>query len=193
MEDDKKSPIIERLRQFISSTGLTSSQFADKAGIPRPSLSQMFHGRNKSLNNNVLAKLNSAFPNLNIVWLLFGTGNMLNVSNIEISEPQTPLFPEFASSVNVDNEWFEDLENETEQPIIDNQNRITTPPAPSANSQQAQQQAPSQQNPIDGKVQQTLPGNLSQILPKRDGAKQIKSIIVLYTDSSFETFMPTND
>lgn len=193
MEDDKKSPIIERLRQFINSTGLTSSQFADKASIPRPSLSQMFHGRNKSLNNNVLAKLNAAFPNLNIVWLLFGSGNMLNVSNIEISEPQNTPFPEFETPGSSDDEWFEDLEVETEQSFTDNQNRISTTSAPSSNAQPSQQQAPPQQNPFDREVQQALPGNLSQILPMRDGSKQIKSIIVLYTDSSFETFKPAQD
>lgn len=91
MENTQKSPIIDRLCQFIDYTGLTSSQFADTAGIPRPSLSQMLHGRNKSLNNQVLSKLNDAFPNLNIVWLLFGNGDMLTNSNFEISEPQTSI------------------------------------------------------------------------------------------------------
>ena len=88
MEDSEKSPVLDRLVQFMNSTGLSSSQFADTTGIPRPSLSQMLHGRNKSVNNQVLAKLNAAFPNLNILWLLFGTGNMLENGNIETSEAQ---------------------------------------------------------------------------------------------------------
>ena len=74
MEESEKSPVLDRLVQFMNSTGLSSSQFADTTGIPRPSLSQMLHGRNKSVNNQVLAKLNAAFPNLNILWLLFGQG-----------------------------------------------------------------------------------------------------------------------
>ena len=88
MEESKLSPIIERLIAFIGYTGLSNSQFADTAGIPRPSLSQMLHGRNKSLNNQMLGKLNEAFPNLNIMWLLFNQGNMLIDGNIEISERQ---------------------------------------------------------------------------------------------------------
>ncbi len=88
MEESNLSPIIERLIAFIGYTGLSNSQFADTAGIPRPSLSQMLHGRNKSLNNQMLGKLNEAFPNLNIMWLLFNQGNMLIDGNIEISERQ---------------------------------------------------------------------------------------------------------
>ena len=72
MEENDKSPVIDRLVQFINYTGLSSSQFADKTGIPRPSLSQMLHGRNKSVNNQVLTKLHTSFPALNILWLLFG-------------------------------------------------------------------------------------------------------------------------
>ena len=54
MEESEKSPVLDRLVQFMNSTGLSSSQFADTTGIPRPSLSQMLHGRNKSVNNQVL-------------------------------------------------------------------------------------------------------------------------------------------
>lgn len=36
-----------RLKGFIESQGLTNSQFADRCGIPRPSLSQLLTGRNK--------------------------------------------------------------------------------------------------------------------------------------------------
>lgn len=77
MESSAETPIIQRLNEFIRYTGLSSTQFADKAGIPRPTLSQMVHGRNKSVNNQMLAKLNENFPELNILWFLFGQGTML--------------------------------------------------------------------------------------------------------------------
>ena len=77
MESSAETPMIQRLNEFIRYTGLSSTQFADKAGIPRPTLSQMVHGRNKSVNNQMLAKLNENFPELNILWFLFGQGTML--------------------------------------------------------------------------------------------------------------------
>ncbi len=70
--------IIERLNSFLTYTGLSTTQFADEAGIPRPSLSQILNGRNKKISNELLAKLHDAFPALNILWLVFGEGDMIN-------------------------------------------------------------------------------------------------------------------
>ena len=91
MENEQDNPIIYRLKQFLASTGLSSTQFADKAGIPRPTLSQLLHGRNKSINNQILSKLDESFPELNTLWLLFGRGSMRVDSNIETSGIKMPL------------------------------------------------------------------------------------------------------
>lgn len=64
--------LVNRLNQFITSTGLTTTQFADAAAIPRPTLSQILSGRNKKISNEILEKLHAAFENLDILWLLFG-------------------------------------------------------------------------------------------------------------------------
>lgn len=193
MVEIEKSPIIERLTKFIISSGLTSSQFADKAGIPRPSLSQMLHGRNKSLNNQVLEKLNDAFPQLSIEWLLFGRGDMLQNSNIEFSEPQNgpsddspaPQITE-KQSIAQPNSGFGNLNNsapnnETEAPeskneqVFGNFDLFTT-----------RGQSSARENTT-----------IADIIPKTVGsqepAKKIASIIVLFTDNSFETFVPSTD
>ena len=86
--------IISRIKEYMEYTQLTSSQFADRAGIPRPTLSQLLNGRNKSnegakkISSDIIRKLHDAFPDLNVMWLLFGDGDMESGSNIEISEPQ---------------------------------------------------------------------------------------------------------
>ena len=64
--------IITRLNEFISQRGLSSSQFADLLGIPRPSASQILGGRNKKISNEFLGKLHHAFPDLDLMWLMFG-------------------------------------------------------------------------------------------------------------------------
>ncbi len=69
--------IISRLKQFLGDTGISNSQFADTCVIPRPTLSQLLNGRNKKVSDEVIAKIHRAYPSLNIMWLLFGDGEML--------------------------------------------------------------------------------------------------------------------
>lgn len=71
------TPIASRLKTFIDSQGLTHSQFADGCGIPRPSLSQLLTGRNKKINDVMVGQIHKVFPDLSIVWLLFGEGEMI--------------------------------------------------------------------------------------------------------------------
>ncbi|MDE7413587.1 MAG: hypothetical protein K2N05_07380 [Muribaculaceae bacterium] len=66
-----------RLKGYIDDIGLTSSQFADQCGIPRPTLSQLLSGRNKKISDVLVGQIHSAFPDLSIMWLLFGEGDML--------------------------------------------------------------------------------------------------------------------
>lgn len=192
MEESEKSPVLDRLVQFMNSTGLSSSQFADTTGIPRPSLSQMLHGRNKSVNNQVLAKLNAAFPNLNILWLLFGQGEMLLNPNIKISEPEndvissipTPQALEFEDNTSYNDEISNDLFsfgngiNDYIQPESKTFRSSNTRPTPRK----------SEPSPAKETESPTLPPAATDIAV--DESKKISSIIVLYTDGSFETFKP---
>jgi len=77
--------LVNRLRAFMEYIGLSNTQFADRAGIPRPTLSQILSGRNKKINNELIDKLHCAFPRLNVIWLLFGEGSM-NVDNTSPAE-----------------------------------------------------------------------------------------------------------
>lgn len=187
MEDSKKSPIIERLVKFMEMSGLTSSQFADKAGIPRPSLSQMLHGRNKSLNNQVLAKLNDAFPELNIVWLLFGQGDMYTRQNIETSERQNQPNSFDFETADIDLKPLDSLfapeklaQNQAPNTSNDDSAPYSAPKKPVAEASA----------PVDGS-----PAQVQAIADSMAAAarKRIASIIVFYTDSSFETFYPSAD
>lgn len=196
MIESDKSPIVDRLIKYIEYTGLSSTQFADKAGIPRPSLSQILHGRNKSLNNQLLEKLNLAFPSLNVLWLLFNQGEMLTRTNIEFSEHQNvqnQSLLDFEDAENYD--FTNDYATENEQNFSE-ENRINqqTPPQTStANIQNAIQSSINlEPSPID-----VNKPNQTQKQPDNSSAnhqvtidKKISSIIVLYSDGSFETFKP---
>lgn len=72
----------------MDSAQVTISQFADRCGIPRPTMSQLMNGRNKRISDEVISKIHNAFPDLSILWLMFGEGEMVPTRNIAISEPQ---------------------------------------------------------------------------------------------------------
>lgn len=64
--------LLTRLNDFMQKQRMSSSQFADAIGIPRPSMSQILNGRNKKISNEFIEKLHQAFPALDMMWLLFG-------------------------------------------------------------------------------------------------------------------------
>ena len=72
MEDN----VAIRLKGFMDEMDLTNSQFADKCGIPRPTLSQLLTGRNKKISDVLVGQIHNAFPRLSVLWLLFGEGDM---------------------------------------------------------------------------------------------------------------------
>ena len=66
--------VATRLKLFIDTNDLSSTQFADMCGIPRPTLSQILSGRNKKISDILVGQIHKAFPDLSVVWLLFGEG-----------------------------------------------------------------------------------------------------------------------
>ena len=64
-----------RLKNWIESEGLKSSQLADNIGVNRATISHILSGRNKP-SIDFLQKLLRAYPNLNSNWLITGIGYM---------------------------------------------------------------------------------------------------------------------
>ncbi len=78
--------IVTRLKMFLDKTGISNSQFADTCEIPRPTLSQLLNGRNKKVSDEVIGKIHRAYPSLNVMWLMFGDGDML-MSGSDLVQP----------------------------------------------------------------------------------------------------------
>ena len=68
----------KRLRAIITHYALSPSAFADLIQVQRSSISHIIGGRNKPSLDFVI-KLNRAFPDINLYWVLNGTGDMLNI------------------------------------------------------------------------------------------------------------------
>lgn len=63
---------------------MKQKDFAAKIGISEASLSGVFNGRTRA-NNRHVEGIHNAFPQINLNWLMFGTGEMLNTHQIEQS------------------------------------------------------------------------------------------------------------
>lgn len=85
--------LVNRLKHYMDTSQVTISQFADRCGIPRPTMSQLMNGRNKRISDEVINKIHNAYPDLSIMWLMFGEGEMGLNKNIQISEPQNEQIP----------------------------------------------------------------------------------------------------
>lgn len=155
--------IVTRLKIYMDHTGLQISQFADTASIPRPTLSQILSGRNKKISNEVLTKLHNAYPDLNIAWLLFGDGEMDLKGGISTNKPKTA----------------------DTQPA----------PLPSEKPGLFETFAPgfTQSASANAEPEETSKRDFSEIVSELpESNKRIKSIVVLYSDSSYETFYPSH-
>lgn len=172
--------IVSRLCKFRDYTEMTNSQFADQAGIPRPTLSQFLNGRNKRLSDDLATKIHLAYPNLNMMWLLFGEGDMLINPNIEISggkidQNQRKFQSESAVNKHIGTLEFPDFDTPSSEPI----QRLANVETPHHENKAQEMRA--EVNNSGEEVVATLHAN---------PAKTVNRIIVFYTDHSFDEFRP---
>lgn len=153
-----------RLKHFMEHTELSNSQFADQCGIPRPSLSQLLSGRNKKLSDVVVKQIHDRFPELSVLWLMFGEGEMI------VPRPVDPALLSEAAKF---------MEDDAE-PLTNANLRGLTSSANAGNS-------------ADNHVVNSDFANANLSL-KLESNKQIprkvQSITVFYDDNSYETFIP---
>ncbi len=76
-----------RIQQVITHYGLSASAFADRAGVPRSSISHILSGRNKPSLDFIIKTIN-AFPEVDLYWLLNGKGSFPTPKKKET--PATP-------------------------------------------------------------------------------------------------------
>lgn len=160
-----------RLKGFIESRNLTNSQFADRCGIPRPSLSQLLTGRNKKISDVIVGQIHQAFPELSVLWLMFGEGPMLvpDPASSEGSVQEGGLFPESRNFADVD----------TEGGNFSNLNALNQP-----------RKVASARSASEIDEGQKILELERQIDKMRRNPRKVSHITVYYDDSTFETFYP---
>lgn len=210
---------VVRLKEYMVLCGITSTQFADKAGIPRPTLSQILNGRNKTINNEIISKIHNAFPEMNISWLLFGDGEPGVIPKIETSEPENNKIEALTSNENSDEEPVTDLfsfssmtmeNNSNNKSKTDNRSEEDKKKISFSNSGSNTQEADIHEvereldkNALNEIGMQNSSGRASipfnpsgwqqqapNRLPQDSKSRKVTSIMVFYSDNSYETFIP---
>lgn len=195
----EKLDIIGRLKLFMEHRQLSKSQFADTAGIKRPTMSQLLNGRNKSnddtqnnsnegaqkISSDIIRKLHDAFPSLNVMWLLFGEGDMEDNSNIEISDAQNDDKIVNHQPQNDEYEIFNRLDLFADEDS-DLQSEKSNLLSATHNKQIKANQS------VNAEVKSAPASSFATqpIAFQPDKTKRVQSIMVFYSDNSFETFKP---
>lgn len=181
------SNVAERLKTFIENKGLSYSQFADTCGIPRPSLSQLLTGRNKKISDVLVGQIHNMFPELSILWLLFGEGPM------EIWDIENPG-EKNSKEINLDfsDNLFaiDDSLKSDQKKIVFSSSRQERPEISQSNGlrnfSDTSQTADLKIEKLQGKIKELQ----TQIENLKKNPRKVSHITVYYDDSTFETFFP---
>lgn len=195
--------IVSRLKQYIDFRNLGSTQFADMCLIPRPTVSQLLNGRNKKISDEIISKIHFAFPDLSVSWLLFGEGTMVADSQSEISEPKNHDNGEMHASQLGNIQPFksdvtkkfpvQDLSSDNFQSSESTQ--LSFNDFPHSIVEPAKDAKLDDASDISHKTPQAYEDNektnlKNDIAIKPPVSKNIARIVILYDDSTFETYIP---
>ena len=173
----------ERIELLMKCYELAPSQFADKTGIQRASVSHILSGRNKP-SLEVMQKIYEAFPELDAKWLMFGTGEAPVRGSSERVGART-------AENNLFSAGFSEREPEVpEQPVRQPALVSYTPDSlekqPEAVHSSVSASPKPQSHPKQPKKVQPRQNVQAAAVP----ARRIKEIRVFYTDGTYETLFP---
>ena len=191
------SAINQRIYEVIQFLGLTPTAFADEIGIQRSGLSHILKGRNRP-SLDVVQKIVARYPDINLAWLVNGTGNLslstpsvINLRQKTVEEPKKIL--EEKSDKSLKNTLFDiqQTEDSTENPPKTSPE--TSSPRTTFSHEDFQvKDTPSSANAPSAAAPFEDPnpsgGRFSFDPPEGLGSKKIAKIVVFYNDHTFEEF-----
>lgn len=184
--------IVNRIKKFLETQHIAISQFADTCNIPRPTVSQILNGRNKKISDELISKIHTGFPELSMLWLMFGEGSMLSNSNNQISERQNDDSKAFETSKATEHEIFGvekiDFSNATENKP-DNFGNLFDLRNDGIEAKTSLRNEPS--GNIRDKEETQIESIARKIAENNASFKRITNIVVFYDDSTFQTFSPS--
>lgn len=163
----------ERIELLMKCYELSPSQFAEKTGIQRASVSHILSGRNKP-SLEVLLKIYDAFPELDLKWLMTGAGD----------EPVAASKSAESAVPSVENTLFSQQEHE--QPELQQVMNVVQSRQEQA-PQRPMRQQPQQRVVVERQPRRTAVAKAQQ---QPINERRIKEIRIFYTDGTYETLFP---
>ncbi|MDD4142034.1 MAG: helix-turn-helix transcriptional regulator [Bacteroidales bacterium] len=160
--------MLKRITTIIETKHLTQSQFANAIGIQRSTLSHILSGRNNP-SLEIILKILNTYPEISSAWLLNGSGEMIdNSSDITIDNDERVLNNNLVSSA------------------INETGRSSEDSDAAHNSTSHASTSGYHKTPAQG----SLPPEVDYASHlKKFNSKEIKSILVLFTDGTYDTFV----
>ena len=157
----------DRIELLMKCYDLSASQFADKTGIQRASVSHILSGRNKP-SLEVMLKIYEAFPGLDMKWLMTGVGEE-PVAHHSALESSNGLFGDIEDDT-MAAEPVHPFVNMFAQDVPLKKTRVVQEKVRQADSVEKRKPRQAQQPPT---VQ-----------------RKIKEVRVFYTDGTYEILLP---
>ena len=92
-----KKNILNRIKKIIEENNLSNSEFAEKIGIPKSSVTHLLSERNNP-SLDIIIKISEAFENISTDYLIFGQENQVKPT----LQRSNTLFSELDESVSED-------------------------------------------------------------------------------------------
>ena len=173
--------IVSRLKMFLEQAGISNSQFADTCDIPRPTLSQLLNGRNKKVSDEVIGKIHRAYPSLNVMWLMFGDGEML-LKGGDIAQAGDAAAVPSARDSHVEDPVQRAISFDDEEPSGYSRAMKQSPRVASATSMSETIQS----------IMRSTSAGRGQQRGASAGDRRVVKMLVFYSDGRFEEFSPTH-
>lgn len=170
----------ERIELLMKCYNLTSSQFADRTGIQRASVSHIISGRNKP-SLEVMTKIYNAFPDVDLKWLLMGEGEA----------PATLLEGTQKPEKSLSNNLFDEAEMavpgvaESERPaspVLDEEYRVARQPR--------MKSQPSSSVQVERTQRKATQARNNVVLQPAEQQKKVKEVRIYFTDGTYEVLVP---
>ena len=170
----------ERIELLMKCYELSPSQFADRTGIQRASVSHILSGRNKP-SLEIMQKICETFPQLDAKWLMLGIGDepgKPEQMDSPVSTLENTLFPPSEQhSVRGDIQSMVALQG-AERSVTAQQPEVKPVQAPVI-------KAPVERQPRKPQQRAAFVQQVAAV-----HGKKIKELRVYYTDGTYETLVP---
>lgn len=175
----------ERIELLMKCYDLSPSQFAERTGIQRASVSHIISGRNKP-SLEVMLKVYDAFPGVDMKWLMTGVGE--EPVRQAVSEVTPVVGDTLFQGTDVLSHKSQQVENTLFASTVESVQREE----PKQRRTPAPVQPPVKEKVVTDVRPRRTPANRMAQVTALQHDKKIKEIRIYYSDGTYETLVPEN-